>query len=158
MTSSDYIPTKADVLAVLAHVDPLHEVRHHTSRYSFRFIDFSGQQSGPVGWYSISSSVSSIIYCVNLAEYDQIEMGRKTTGLVAALDLFGSIMESDFTAHACNHALHTHERVSTKTGIVSLGTTISGLLWRRRQWTCSELYLSQVPRGLPLRLYLRTHL
>lgn len=117
MISSDFSPTQADVLKVLAHVDPLHETGHYTSRYYFRFTDYGSQQSGPTGWYSISSSVSSIIYCVNLAEYDHIEMGRKTTGLAASLDLFRSITKSDLrltpVIMLCTHLNEFRQNLAT---------------------------------------------
>lgn len=93
MISPDYSPTEADVLEILKHEDSLNELRHRTRRYDYCFTNFDSQHSGPTGWYSISYSVSAIIYCVNLAEYDQTGTAQEKSGLMASLDLFEATMK-----------------------------------------------------------------
>jgi guanine nucleotide-binding protein G(i) subunit alpha len=94
MTSPKYSPTEADVLELLKNVEPPGALTLETRRYHYRFLNFSGQQSGPTGWYNISS-VSSIIYCVNIAEYDQARAAPGSTSLGASLDLFEATMKTD---------------------------------------------------------------
>ena len=94
MTSPEYSPTEADVLRLLNNVEPPSVLTYRTRRYEYRFFNSTAQQSGPTGWYS-TFSISSIIYCVNLAEYDQTETAPGDTSLVASLDLFQATMKTD---------------------------------------------------------------
>jgi guanine nucleotide-binding protein G(i) subunit alpha len=93
--SPEYSPTEADVLELFKHAETPNELRHRTRRYNYHFLNFSGQESGPTGLYNISYfSVSSIIYCINLAEYDQTGTALEETGLVASLDFFEATMKT----------------------------------------------------------------
>jgi guanine nucleotide-binding protein G(i) subunit alpha len=101
MTNPEYSPTGADVLRVLKHVEPPDELQHRTRTYHYHFLNFSGRSSGPTGWYNITSPMSSIIYCVNLAEYDQtVQTGTtlEKTGLLASLGHFEAFMKTDLGA------------------------------------------------------------
>jgi guanine nucleotide-binding protein G(i) subunit alpha len=94
MTSPGYSPTEADILEVLKYVEPPKELHYGTRAYDYHFLDFSSQQSGTTGWYTTSSSLSLIIYCVNLAEYDNTGPTMEKNGLVASLDFFEASMET----------------------------------------------------------------
>jgi len=71
IASDDYIPTEVDVLRAETKTSGIYETRFTTGQLKIRLFDVSGQQSEWKKYAHQFEDVISIIYVVNLAEYDQ---------------------------------------------------------------------------------------
>ncbi|RHZ80765.1 hypothetical protein Glove_132g100 [Diversispora epigaea] len=66
-----YIPNEADVLQARTKTRGILETRFDMGQMSIRMIDVSGQRTERKKWIHCFESVTSILFCVALSEYDQ---------------------------------------------------------------------------------------
>ncbi|EIN14744.1 guanine nucleotide-binding protein alpha-3 subunit [Punctularia strigosozonata HHB-11173 SS5] len=93
--SSDYVPDETDVLRARAKSTSVVETRFHMGGATIHMFDVGGQRSERKKWIHCFESVTSIIFCVALSEYDQVLLeDMKQNRLVESLQLFESIVNS----------------------------------------------------------------
>ncbi|OAX35533.1 heterotrimeric G protein alpha subunit, partial [Rhizopogon vinicolor AM-OR11-026] len=94
----DYIPTENDVLRARAKTTGVTETRFNMGPLSSRSIhmfDVGGQRSQRKKWIHCFESVTSIIFCTALSEYDQVLLEEKNQNRMAeSLILFESVINS----------------------------------------------------------------
>lgn len=67
-----YIPNEADVLRARQKSVGISETRFHMGQLSIHMFDVGGQRSERKKWIHCFESVTSIIFCTALSEYDQV--------------------------------------------------------------------------------------
>ena len=69
--SPSYIPTQADVLRARVRSTGIEEAEFKFEDVSFRMVDVGGQRSERRKWIHCFDSVTAVIFCVALSEFDQ---------------------------------------------------------------------------------------
>src|ERR1700722_5784610 len=69
--SPSYIPTQADVLGARVRSTGIEEAEFKFEDISFRMVDVGGQRSERRKWIHCFDSVTAVIFCVAMSEYDQ---------------------------------------------------------------------------------------
>ncbi|KAI0061797.1 G-protein alpha subunit [Artomyces pyxidatus] len=93
--SSTYVPTKEDVLRARAKSTGITETRFNMGALSIHMFDVGGQRSERKKWIHSFESVTSIIFCTALSEYDQVLLEEKKQNRMAeSLVLFDSVINS----------------------------------------------------------------
>ncbi|KAJ6471433.1 G-protein alpha subunit [Mycena sanguinolenta] len=85
-----YIPTEQDVVCMPGRTNSISETRLTMGLLSIRLIDVGPQRSERKRWIRCFESVTSIIFCTALSDYDQIRTEERGQSLV----LFSSIINS----------------------------------------------------------------
>jgi len=91
----DFIPTEADVLRARQKSTGIVETRFNMGQLSIHMFDVGGQRSERKKWIHCFESVTSIIFCTALSEYDQVlleEAGQNR--MIESLVLFESVINS----------------------------------------------------------------
>ncbi|KAF3205692.1 Guanine nucleotide-binding protein alpha-2 subunit [Orbilia oligospora] len=70
--SPEYIPSEADVLRARTKTTGIYETRFTMGQLNIHMFDVGGQRSERKKWIHCFESVTSIIFCVALSEYDQV--------------------------------------------------------------------------------------
>ncbi|TFY75458.1 hypothetical protein EWM64_g8555 [Hericium alpestre] len=95
IASSSYTPTKEDVLRARAKSTGITETRFNMGTLSIHMFDVGGQRSERKKWIHSFESVTSIIFCTALSEYDQVLLEEKNQNRMAeSLVLFDSVINS----------------------------------------------------------------
>ncbi|KAJ7083886.1 guanine nucleotide binding protein, alpha subunit [Mycena epipterygia] len=89
-----YVPSEEDIIRVSTNSTAITETRLWTRALSICIIDVSGQRSERKKWIHYFESVTSIIFCTALSEYDQLEEERGVNRLRESLSLFESVINS----------------------------------------------------------------
>jgi hypothetical protein len=91
MVTESYEPTEDDVLRIQSRsvYDFLSAKKQHNDREVYRFTNIDSQHHIPKNIVSSFDSVATIIFCTNLADYDQ---GLEANKLVQSMDYFDSII------------------------------------------------------------------
>jgi len=93
--SPDYIPTETDVLRCRQKSTGIVETRFNVPPLSIHMFDVGGQRSERKKWIHCFESVTSIIFCTALSEYDQVLLEQRNQNRMAeSLELFDSIINS----------------------------------------------------------------
>ena len=90
-----YVPTETDVLRARQKSTGIVETRFNMGQLSIHMFDVGGQRSERKKWIHCFESVTSIIFCTALSEYDQVlleEAGQNR--MVESLVLFESVINS----------------------------------------------------------------
>ncbi|CAO3666739.1 unnamed protein product [Umbelopsis vinacea] len=92
---SDYIPTVQDVLRARQKTTGIMETRFTMGQLNIHMFDVGGQRSERKKWIHCFESVTSIIFCVALSEYDQelLEASGQNR-MLESLVLFESVINS----------------------------------------------------------------
>ncbi|RUO95601.1 guanine nucleotide binding protein, alpha subunit, partial [Jimgerdemannia flammicorona] len=69
---SNYVPNEADVLRARLKSTGITDTRFNMGQLSIHMFDVGGQRSERKKWIHCFESVTSIIFCVALSEYDQV--------------------------------------------------------------------------------------
>jgi guanine nucleotide-binding protein subunit alpha len=99
MVTESYEPTEDDVLRMQSRsvYEFLSAKKQHNDREVYRFTNIDSQHHIPKNIISSFDSATPIVFCANLADYDQ---GLKTNKLVQSMDYFDSIINMPcFTPH-----------------------------------------------------------
>ncbi|KAF7304019.1 Heterotrimeric G-protein alpha subunit [Mycena indigotica] len=90
-----YIPNEEDVLRARAKSTAIIETRFFMGDLSIHMFDVGGQRSERKKWIHCFESVTSIIFCTALSEYDQVlEEEKRVNRMRESLYLFESIINS----------------------------------------------------------------
>jgi len=93
--SANYIPNEADVLRCRQKSTGIIETRFNVPPLSIHMFDVGGQRSERKKWIHCFESVTSIIFCTALSEYDQVLLEQRNQNRMAeSLELFDSIINS----------------------------------------------------------------
>ncbi|KAG6373941.1 G-protein alpha subunit-domain-containing protein [Boletus reticuloceps] len=91
----NYLPTENDVLRARLKTTGITETRFTMGQLQIHMFDVSGQWSERKKWIHCFESVTSIIFCTALSEYDQVLLEEKNQNRMAkSLILFESIINS----------------------------------------------------------------
>ncbi|KAG1788681.1 heterotrimeric G protein alpha subunit [Suillus plorans] len=91
----DYTPTENDVLRARAKTTGITETRFNMGQLSIHMFDVGGQRSERKKWIHCFESVTSIIFCTALSEYDQVLLEEKNQNrMQESLILFESVINS----------------------------------------------------------------
>jgi len=91
----NYIPTETDVLRARAKSTGITETRFNMGQLSIHMFDVGGQRSERKKWIHCFESVTSIIFCTALSEYDQVLLEEKNQNrMIESLILFESVINS----------------------------------------------------------------
>jgi len=89
----DYIPTESDVLHTRVTTVGIVETEFEYEKLRFRMVDVGGQRSERKKWIHCFQNVTSIIFCVSLAEYDlSMYEDEKQNRMLESLSLFEQII------------------------------------------------------------------
>nr|GAT55688.1 heterotrimeric G-protein alpha subunit [Mycena chlorophos] len=95
LASPEYIPTEEDVLRARLQSTSITETRFNMGGLSIHMFDVGGQRSERKKWIHCFESVTSIIFCTALSEYDQVLLEeRKQNRMRESLVLFESVINS----------------------------------------------------------------
>jgi guanine nucleotide-binding protein subunit alpha len=95
IAASNYVPSKEDVLRARAKTTAIMETRFSIGQLSIHMVDVGGQRSERKKWIHNFESVTSIIFCTALSEYDQVLLEEKNQNRMAeSLVLFESVINS----------------------------------------------------------------
>jgi len=72
IAASNYLPSMEDVLRARAKTTAITETRFPMGQLSIHMVDVGGQRSERKKWIHNFESVTSIIFCTALSEYDQV--------------------------------------------------------------------------------------
>ncbi|KAH7920557.1 guanine nucleotide binding protein, alpha subunit [Leucogyrophana mollusca] len=90
-----YVPTENDVLRARQKTTGITETRFNMGQLSIHMFDVGGQRSERKKWIHCFESVTSIIFCTALSEYDQVLLEEKNQNRMAeSLLLFESVINS----------------------------------------------------------------
>ncbi|KAF8054226.1 guanine nucleotide binding protein, alpha subunit [Lyophyllum atratum] len=90
-----YLPNETDVLRARQKSLGITETRFTMGTLSIHMFDVGGQRSERKKWIHCFESVTSIIFCTALSEYDQVLLEEKTQNRMAeSLVLFESVINS----------------------------------------------------------------
>ncbi|KAI0053257.1 G-protein alpha subunit [Auriscalpium vulgare] len=93
--AGNYVPTKEDVLRARAKSTGITETRFNMGALSIHMFDVGGQRSERKKWIHSFESVTSIIFCTALSEYDQVLLEeKKQNRMQESLVLFDSVINS----------------------------------------------------------------
>ncbi|KAK7043975.1 Guanine nucleotide-binding protein alpha-2 subunit [Paramarasmius palmivorus] len=93
--SPTYIPSETDLLHVRQKSTGITETRFTMGQLSIHMFDVGGQRSERRKWIHCFESVTSIIFCTALSEYDQVLLEEKSQNrMEESLILFESIINS----------------------------------------------------------------
>ncbi|KAI0737240.1 G-protein alpha subunit [Daedaleopsis nitida] len=91
----NYVPTEIDVLRARATSRGITETRFSLGPLSIHMFDVGGQRSERKKWIHCFESVTSIIFCTALSEYDQVLLeDRNQKRMAESLILFESVINS----------------------------------------------------------------
>lgn len=100
IAAPDYIPTEADVFRSRTRTTGFYETRFSMGQLSIRLIDVGGQRSGRKKWIHQFDNVTSIIFVVDLACYDQVLLEKSSqNAMMEQLVLFDSVVNSRWFMH-----------------------------------------------------------
>lgn len=95
LAANNYVPTQEDVLRARAKSTGITETRFNMGTLSIHMFDVGGQRSERKKWIHSFESVTSIIFCTALSEYDQVLLEEKNQNRMAeSLVLFDSVINS----------------------------------------------------------------
>ncbi|KII91443.1 hypothetical protein PLICRDRAFT_51595 [Plicaturopsis crispa FD-325 SS-3] len=91
----NYVPNQMDVLRARAKTTGISETRINTGQLLLHIFDVGGQRSQRKQWIHCFESVTSIIFCTALSEYDQVLLEESSQNrMTESLVLFESIINS----------------------------------------------------------------
>ncbi|KAH8827724.1 heterotrimeric G-protein alpha subunit, GPA3-like protein [Flagelloscypha sp. PMI_526] len=93
--SPNYLPTETDVLRARLKTTGITETRFNMGQLSIHMFDVGGQRSERKKWIHCFESVTSIIFCTALSEYDQVLLEERSQNrMLESLVLFESVINS----------------------------------------------------------------
>lgn len=105
IAASDYVPSREDVLRARAKTTAITETRFSMGQLSIHMVDVGGQRSERKKWIHNFESVTSIIFCTALSEYDQVLLEEKN-------QVCNSITQATSYQGSTNQWIESYGRVS----------------------------------------------
>ncbi|VDB96098.1 unnamed protein product [Peniophora sp. CBMAI 1063] len=91
----NYVPTNEDILRVRERISSKTEIRFTENQRLIYVLDVIGSRLQSTKWASLFGSVTSILFCASLSEYDEAPSGKDGQhGMKDSLALFDSIVNS----------------------------------------------------------------
>jgi guanine nucleotide-binding protein G(i) subunit alpha len=87
----EYVPNEDDVLRARAKSTGITETRFNMGQLSIHMFDVGGQRSERKKWIHCFESVTSIIFCTALSEYDQVLLEEKSQVRDASVRATGAV-------------------------------------------------------------------
>ncbi|GAN11045.1 guanine nucleotide-binding protein subunit alpha-3 [Mucor ambiguus] len=98
---ANYIPNEQDVLRARLKTTGITEIQFQLGGLLIHMFDVGGQRSERKKWIHCFDSVTSIIFCVALSEYDQVLLEESNQNrMLESLALFESIVNSRWFIHS----------------------------------------------------------
>lgn len=95
IAAPDYVPTEADVVRARTKTTGISETRFPMGQLSINLFDAGSQRSDRKKWIHCFENITSIMFVVNLAEYDQVLLEEPSQNmLMESLVLFDSVVNS----------------------------------------------------------------
>lgn len=95
IAAPNYVPNEADMLRVRTKTSGIHETRFTMGQLKIDLFDIGGMRSERKKWFHNFENVTSIIFVVNLANYDQLLLEDSSqTKMMESLVLFDSLVNS----------------------------------------------------------------
>jgi len=92
---SNFVPTETDALRARKKSAGIAETRFNMGQLSIHMFDVGGQRSERKKWIHCFESVTSIIFCTALSEYDQVLLEENSQNrMIESLVLFESVINS----------------------------------------------------------------
>ncbi|GAA5877082.1 hypothetical protein JCM16303_006161 [Sporobolomyces ruberrimus] len=93
--AGSYVPSETDVLHARTKTTGISETKFKSGTLSIHMFDVGGQRSERKKWIHCFESVTSIIFCVALSEYDQVLLEESSQNRMnESLVLFESVINS----------------------------------------------------------------
>ncbi|GAA5923181.1 guanine nucleotide-binding protein subunit alpha [Sporobolomyces koalae] len=93
--AANYVPRETDVLHARTKTTGISETKFKSGTLSIHMFDVGGQRSERKKWIHCFESVTSIIFCVALSEYDQVLLEESSQNRMnESLVLFESVINS----------------------------------------------------------------
>ena len=97
LCDSSYIPSVQDVLLIPVKTTGIIETKFEYKNLHFTLIDVEGQRSKQKKWIHCFQDVTAIMFCVDLAAYDQmLAEDEEINQMLESLKLFESICNNSF--------------------------------------------------------------
>lgn len=98
---ANYLPNEQDVLRARLKTTGITEIQFQLGGLLIHMFDVGGQRSERKKWIHCFDSVTSIIFCVALSEYDQVLLEESNQNrMLESLALFESIVNSRWFIHS----------------------------------------------------------
>ncbi|CAO3615916.1 unnamed protein product [Mucor fragilis] len=98
---ANYVPNEQDVLRARLKTTGITEIQFQLGGLLIHMFDVGGQRSERKKWIHCFDSVTSIIFCVALSEYDQVLLEESNQNrMLESLALFESIVNSRWFIHS----------------------------------------------------------
>ncbi|KAI7907922.1 guanine nucleotide binding protein, alpha subunit [Cokeromyces recurvatus] len=98
---ANYVPNEQDVLRARLKTTGITEIQFQLGGLFIHMFDVGGQRSERKKWIHCFDSVTSIIFCVALSEYDQVLLEESNQNrMLESLALFESIVNSRWFIHS----------------------------------------------------------
>ncbi|KAI8378389.1 putative guanine nucleotide-binding protein alpha-3 subunit [Blakeslea trispora] len=98
---ASYLPDEQDVLRARLKTTGITEIEFQLGSLMIHMFDVGGQRSERKKWIHCFESVTSIIFCVALSEYDQVLLEESSQNrMMESLALFESVVNSRWFVHS----------------------------------------------------------
>jgi len=95
ISGKDWTPTSTDVLHSRSATKGIYELNININRIPFKFIDVGGQRSQRSKWLQCFDGVTTLLFMVATAEFDQVLLEDRTTNrLKEAMTIFDVIINN----------------------------------------------------------------
>jgi len=141
-----YIPNQDDVLRARAKTTGITETRFHMGQLSIHMFDVGGQRSERRKWIHCFESVTSIIFCVAISEYDQVLLEERTQNrMQESLVLFESVVNSRwFLSTSIILFLNKIDIFQKKDNPITIGEVLPGIPGRPRHRESHQVHTMEV--------------
>lgn len=98
VASPDYIPTDADIVRARTTTTGVADVQFQSRYFNIKMVDVGGQRTErDKKWVQCFENVTCVIFCVSLAEYDQVLLEHTDTNrMLESFKLFEDVVNSQW--------------------------------------------------------------
>ncbi|KAG1726839.1 G-protein alpha subunit-domain-containing protein [Suillus lakei] len=138
----DYTPTVNDVMRARAKTTSITETRFNMGQLSIHMFGVNGQRSERKKWIHCFESITSIIFCTALSEYDQVLLEEKNQNrMQQSLILFESIINSRWFLPNFHYIVFEQGRHFQEQATKGADREVLSRIYRRRRYQqSSQIY------------------